>query len=354
MAWIESHTELSEHPKTRRLARLLGESIPAAIGRLHLLWWWATKYAIDGDLSRYEPEDIADALMWDGDPHKLVSALIQAGFIDEPMYIHDWDDYAGRLLEQRQLQADRKKRSRQLYDDINLTRTVKQRDGDKCRYCGVTVNWRDRKGPQGGTYDHVDPDGPNTPENIVVACRSCNSKKGRRKPEDAGLTLLPSGKLQADQSTSFLPVNNQKSAIPNQTVPNQTLPNHTLPNLTAHTTEISGDPLLGERNPERSKKEDERASVANIEEIFSEYELATGESPDKMQLQRLIDQYGAAKVREKIAVIATFDELRRPFGALKKALEEDWKAAEPKPRAQPRADPAATDERYKAFYDLFP
>jgi len=38
--YIQSHEEIATHPKTRRLARALGISLPTVIGHLHLLWWW--------------------------------------------------------------------------------------------------------------------------------------------------------------------------------------------------------------------------------------------------------------------------------------------------------------------------
>lgn len=65
---------------------------------------------------------------------------------------------------------------------------VRQRDGNLCRYCSVEVNWKDRRGAIGATYDHVDPTGDSSAENLVVCCRSCNSKKGFRLPEQAGMT----------------------------------------------------------------------------------------------------------------------------------------------------------------------
>ena len=115
MAWIESHQELARHPKTRRLARALGVSVPAAIGHLHLLWWWALDYADDGDLSGYDASDIADAVLWDGDHQELWAALLQAGFVDsgpDGVRIHDWMHYAGRLLERRKADVDRVRRWR--------------------------------------------------------------------------------------------------------------------------------------------------------------------------------------------------------------------------------------------------
>lgn len=225
MAWIESHQSLANHPKTRKLARLLGVSRVTAIGHLHMLWWWAMEYAEDGDLSRFDAIDMAVACDWDGDETVLLEALTQAGFVDPDHRLHDWDDYAGRLLEQRRLHADRARRNKGLYNDNELIRIVRSRDGDNCRYCGRIVNWKDRRGAEGGTYDHVDPDAKpeNVPENIVVACRACNSGKGRRTPELAGMALLPAGRDTAD--------NGRKPAVnqPYRTVPYRTVPNRTEP-----------------------------------------------------------------------------------------------------------------------------
>lgn len=121
--WIESHQTLREHPKARKLAILLGVSVPAAIGHLHCLWWWAMDYAQEGDLSRFDAEDIAVAAMWDGDPELLVSALTKARFIetaDETSVgsIHDWHDYAGRLIDKRRQNADRQSAYRERTRDV--------------------------------------------------------------------------------------------------------------------------------------------------------------------------------------------------------------------------------------------
>jgi hypothetical protein len=83
------------------LARALGVSVPATIGHLHLLWWWALDYAPDGDLSNSDTGDVAAACLWDGDPAALSAALLRCGFVDADNTIHDWYEYAGRLLERR-------------------------------------------------------------------------------------------------------------------------------------------------------------------------------------------------------------------------------------------------------------
>ena len=112
MAWIESHQEVGRHPKTKKLARLLSVSLPAAVGHLHYFWWWALDFAQDGTLEKYDGYDLADAMQWDGDPDQLLEAMIEAGYIDDTedgLMIHDWGEYAGKLLERRAKDRARKR-----------------------------------------------------------------------------------------------------------------------------------------------------------------------------------------------------------------------------------------------------
>ena len=116
MAWIESNQEIGRHPKMKKLARQLSISWPEAVGYLHYLWWWALDFAHDGNLSRYEAGDIADAVLWQGDPNELVDALTESEFLDRndagELVIHDWYDYAGRLVEKREANKERMRRAR--------------------------------------------------------------------------------------------------------------------------------------------------------------------------------------------------------------------------------------------------
>jgi hypothetical protein len=140
MAWIESHQELGRHPKTRRLARLLNVSLPCVVGHLHFFWWWALDYACGGDVTRFETGDLADGALWEGDPGVFVEALIGAGFLDQAengdLRVHDWDEYAGRLLDQRKANAEKQKRWRERHktdtspsDNRNVTVTLPIRNG---------------------------------------------------------------------------------------------------------------------------------------------------------------------------------------------------------------------------------
>ena len=70
---------------------------------------------------------------------------------------------------------------------------IRARDGDACRWCGNVVYWGNQKGGRGATYDHLNPGVPaETPEDMVVACRSCNSSR----KDNAGwaVDLLPAPK----------------------------------------------------------------------------------------------------------------------------------------------------------------
>lgn len=91
-------------------------------------------------------------------------------------------------------------RKHALHRDRELVTAIRERDGSLCRYCGIEVDWTDRRGSKGGTYDHVDPAGDNSLENVVVACRGCNAIKNKRTPEQAGLELRPNPDLIPDRN----------------------------------------------------------------------------------------------------------------------------------------------------------
>jgi len=116
VAYIESHQTLLGHPKTRKAARLLGIKRVHLVGHLHALWWWSLDYADDGDLSRYESDVIADACEWEDDPDTFIDALVSAGFLstddDGALHVHDWMDYAGRLVQRRKANAQRMRDAR--------------------------------------------------------------------------------------------------------------------------------------------------------------------------------------------------------------------------------------------------
>ena len=94
--WIQVYTNLLGHRKISRLRRTLSlNGNYAAVGIVVSVWLWAAQNAVDGNLSEYAPEDIADAIGWKKAAEKLLDALVSAGFIDRAeegsLSIHDWD-----------------------------------------------------------------------------------------------------------------------------------------------------------------------------------------------------------------------------------------------------------------------
>lgn len=112
MAWIEVHDTLREHHKTYALAASLKLEQFAAVGLMVSLWTWAINHAQDGDLSKFPPAAIASACHWKKKPDALLSALIECEFVTDTMQIHDWDVYAGKLIDRREANARRNREAR--------------------------------------------------------------------------------------------------------------------------------------------------------------------------------------------------------------------------------------------------
>lgn len=53
------------------------------------------------------------------------------------------------------------------------------------------MNWFDRKSGRSGTYDHREPGQAARLESYVVACKTCNSKRGDKPDADERIPLLP-------------------------------------------------------------------------------------------------------------------------------------------------------------------
>ena len=72
--------------------------------------------------------------------------------------------------------------------EVKFTRhNIFERDKNTCQYCGRVLERKDLN------LDHVVPrdrGGPTTWENIVCSCIPCNTRKGNRTPQEAGLRLV--------------------------------------------------------------------------------------------------------------------------------------------------------------------
>lgn len=83
------------------------------MGHIICFWLWALDNAPQGDLTGISPRMIARAAQWEGDPEQFMNALLHAGFVektDKGYVIHDWYDYAGKLIERKAADRERKRR----------------------------------------------------------------------------------------------------------------------------------------------------------------------------------------------------------------------------------------------------
>lgn len=94
-----------DHIKVKRLKRALGIPLYQAIGILETLYQSAAQSADDGAIGKFCNSDIALELEWEGDPDKLIAALVEARLLDEHpedrLVIHDWEDHAPTFLKDR-------------------------------------------------------------------------------------------------------------------------------------------------------------------------------------------------------------------------------------------------------------
>lgn len=183
--WFKVDDKLHDHRKARGVDT-------AAMG----LWVLAGSWCGDNGTDGFVPESIP--VRWSRSFRRLAGQLVGAGLWETCEQAGEagwrfvnWPEWQPKRTEvQEPLERVRWRRKQALKKNRPLCEAVVTRDKGCCRYCGTRVNWADRKGTTGGTYDHIDPDGDNTIDNVVVACRRCNGRKRDRTPTEAGMTLL--------------------------------------------------------------------------------------------------------------------------------------------------------------------
>jgi hypothetical protein len=119
--WVPTYQSTWTHRKTFELAALLGLNETYAGAHVIRLCTWAIDNAPDGDLSGLSDRAIAYGAGWTQEVSLFVRALVTSGFLDDDRTIHDWHDYAGKLVERRQDDAERKRKSRGHAPDVRGT-----------------------------------------------------------------------------------------------------------------------------------------------------------------------------------------------------------------------------------------
>lgn len=110
---------------------------------------------------------------------------------DDGWRFHDWKDNNPTAAQVRRRRKKDKRRDwlHKSTEGKELKRRVRARDGDLCSWCAETVRWGANRAPDGGTYDHVDADGPDEDWNLVVSCNSCNGTKADLDHDEIGFHL---------------------------------------------------------------------------------------------------------------------------------------------------------------------
>ncbi|MCC8049575.1 MAG: hypothetical protein LIP10_02815 [Clostridiales bacterium] len=139
MAWIQVHQQLKDHRKLLMAADELEIDPPYMLGLLVSFWLWALDNTPSGSLDGVNSRTIARAAQWNGNPDDFVNALCHAGLIDgepgETMALHDWYEYTGKLIDQREAEKNRSRRRRAAAqaEPADTSRTTDKRPPDDRR-----------------------------------------------------------------------------------------------------------------------------------------------------------------------------------------------------------------------------
>ena len=167
MAWIELHQSLVNHRKTMVAADLLGMPPVHLVGHLVTFWLWALDNSEEGGLSNIPNRTIARVAQWPDDPDRFVDTLVEAGFFDrseDGLSIHDWHQYAGRLIDRKKANAERMKTARATHvsntSDARAGATVPNRTQPN-----LTIPDSTRPGSPGADADASEQAGDSNPTN---------------------------------------------------------------------------------------------------------------------------------------------------------------------------------------------
>jgi hypothetical protein len=116
VAWIQVHQQLKDHRKLLAAADELDIEPAYMLGLLISFWLWALDNTPTGSLEGISNRNISRAAQWTGDADELVETMTNAGFLDKndagTLEIHDWYEYTGKLIDQREAEKLRSRRRR--------------------------------------------------------------------------------------------------------------------------------------------------------------------------------------------------------------------------------------------------
>src|SRR5579872_3628671 len=143
------NTGLPRHPKLFALASAAHVGWPAALGHLVALWCDVMVQREGGVLEGWARGDLERVAGWKGKRGVFVAALEQTGWIetleDGHLKVHDWEEHQGNIIEDRRLEAKRKrierahKKGKHCEDCSDVCRTSSGRPSDVTRMSGAPI-----------------------------------------------------------------------------------------------------------------------------------------------------------------------------------------------------------------------
>lgn len=182
MTWGKISGDLAFHAKVTAAQAQSGSN--DAIGTWARALSWASENLSNGVV----PEHMW-ALIGGRSWRKALTTLEEVGLVDRCAEGWEIHDFLEHNPSRNAVRLRREKRNELRGQELN--NAVKRRDRGRCRYCRRKTKPNDKRSAEGFTYDHVNPGLAEGIDNLVVACRACNRKKGKRTPEQAGMPLLP-------------------------------------------------------------------------------------------------------------------------------------------------------------------
>jgi len=193
VAWFNVDDSFYDHPKA-------WDAPDCALALWVRAGSWSSRNLTDGFVPTGMPARFC------GDHETAVRELLDRGLwirTKGGYQFHDWTDW-NSSKEAVKAKRTANARRQALFRDPVLKQAVRERDQDFCRYCGALVRWGGGRSPLAGTYDHIDPLGDNTYDNLVVSCLGCNARKGGRTPFQAGMKVLDPPKPESNASRNAI------------------------------------------------------------------------------------------------------------------------------------------------------
>ena len=214
MPWLKVSDTAAQHRIVWRALEIPGASMQSMwslFGQVLALAVEAAAFKTDYIIER------GSVLKFTGTPDaadKFIADAMFCGYLTDQVPLDD-GRIAYKLVEDEDLfhmrlreEIDWENRRRNDTRKTSLIVPIRARDGDACRWCGHVVWWGDRKGGRGATYDHLNPGVPaETPEDMVVACRSCNSSRKDNAGWAVDLLPAPSAPYFSARSAAWLTEN---------------------------------------------------------------------------------------------------------------------------------------------------